>query len=65
MTTKKKKVGRPALAKKEAKRNILTLRLKDEEVKEIQIIAERSGLTMSEWIRKALRKQLDDDSRST
>lgn len=57
-------MGRPKISKAEARNRVFTIRLKDEEIKEIQIIAEQQGLTLSEYVRKALRKQLDVDSRN-
>lgn len=65
MANEKKKMGRPALAKRESKRNMFTLRLKDEEIKEIQIIAEQQGLTVSEWSRNTLLKAIQLAKRNT
>ncbi|MDO8527163.1 MAG: hypothetical protein Q7T03_05685 [Deltaproteobacteria bacterium] len=58
MNVDKKKMGRPKVSKKEAKRNIFTLRLKDKEIKQIQKLARKENLTVSEWSRNALQNAL-------
>jgi uncharacterized protein DUF6290 len=52
---KKKKMGRPALPKERRRGNITTLRFQSEERELYEKAATKEGLTLSEWIRKALK----------
>lgn len=51
-----KKRGRPALPKGELKGKIVPMRLKPEDVKLFARAAKASKLTLSEWMRLALRE---------
>lgn len=53
--TKKKKMGRPKLPKGETKK-IFSLRLDKHERKKIEEAAEKEGIAVTKWARKALLK---------
>jgi hypothetical protein len=48
---KPKKVGRPKMAKGEAKGKIVPVRFNADELKRATLAAKRSNQTLSEWIR--------------
>ena len=48
---KPKKVGRPRLAKGEAKGQVVPVRFKAEDIKKITLAAKKNNQTVSEWIR--------------
>jgi hypothetical protein len=50
---KKRKAGRPKLPKGQVK-NVIAIRLTDAEKREYESRAERAGLRLSDWIRRAL-----------
>lgn len=50
----RKKLGRPPVPKKLAKRTLLSVRFSEEERKELERAAEREGLKLSEWARSKL-----------
>ncbi len=54
--TATKKRGRPPLPKGHVKAKIVPMRLKDEDVKLFARAAKASKLTLSEWMRLALRE---------
>jgi predicted HicB family RNase H-like nuclease len=56
MATKKKKMGRPSIPKRQYRGIITTVRLKPEERQVFEQEAEKEGLTLSEWIRQTLKK---------
>lgn len=51
---KPKKVGRPKLAKGEAKGKIVPIRFNAEDLKRVTAAAKASEQTVSEWIRQTL-----------
>jgi hypothetical protein len=51
---KPKKIGRPKLAKGEAKGSIVPVRFSAEDRKRVEAAAKSSGKTVSEWIRSTL-----------
>ena len=53
---KNKSAGRPRLPKDHAKGKIVPVRVKDEEFKSFTKAAKASKQTLSEWIRRTLRK---------
>lgn len=52
---KPKKVGRPKLAKGEAKAHVVVVRLHAEDYKRVQSAAKAKGKKVSEWIRETLK----------
>jgi hypothetical protein len=52
--TKPKKIGRPKLAKGEAKGKIVPVRFNPEDLKNVMAAAKASNKTLSEWIRSTL-----------
>jgi uncharacterized protein (DUF1778 family) len=48
------KLGRPPIAVKERQSHLIALRLKPAEYKAIESAAQKSGLSVSEYIRKTL-----------
>lgn len=50
----KNKIGRPPVPKKLAKGALLSVRFSAEERKALERAAEREGLKLSEWARRAL-----------
>ena len=57
-----KKRGRPPLAKGEVKAKIVPMRLHDADVKLFEKAAKASKVTLSEWMRDALRKAATVDA---
>lgn len=57
--TKPKKVGRPKLAKGEAKGRIVPVRFAPDDLKAITAAAKSSKQTLSEWIRGTLRAAIN------
>lgn len=57
--SKPKKVGRPKLAKGEAKGRIVPVRFAPDELKTITAAAKSSKQTLSEWIRGTLRAAIN------
>ncbi len=55
---KPKKVGRPKLAKGEAKGHLVAVRFQPEDLKKIAAAAKMSKQTVSEWIRGTLNAAL-------
>jgi predicted HicB family RNase H-like nuclease len=55
MREKKAKVGRPKLAKGEARGKMTQFRLQPEEKKMLEDVARKQGLTLSDWIRQTLK----------
>lgn len=55
----KKSVGRPRLGTKNAKGVLMAIRFKQDEARQIEAAAKRSGLSKSEFIRKCLLKSAD------
>ncbi len=55
MRDKKAKVGRPKLAKGEARGEMTQFRLQPEEKKMLEDVARKQGLTLSDWIRQTLK----------
>jgi predicted HicB family RNase H-like nuclease len=55
---KPKKVGRPKLAKGEAKGQLVAVRFQPEDLKKIAAAAKASKQTVSEWIRGTLNAAL-------
>jgi len=51
---KKRKPGRPKLPKGEAKGKIVPIRLTKAEAERLAQAARKNGLTLSEWIRRAV-----------
>ncbi len=54
MTKKKKKRGRPKIARSKYKGKIVNLRVTDAEHRLITRVAEREGLTVAEWMRRLI-----------
>lgn len=55
MPTKKAKLGRPPLPKGEVREKITPIRLQEDERTKFEKAAQKAGLSLSEWIRRALR----------
>ncbi len=55
MRDKKPKVGRPKLAKGEARGKMTQFRLQPDEKKMLEAEAKNQGLTLSDWIRQTLK----------
>jgi predicted HicB family RNase H-like nuclease len=55
---KRKKVGRPPLAKGEAKTIVLQSRVQENEKKAYQNAAKSQGVDLSTWIRQTLNKHI-------
>ena len=55
---KPKKVGRPKMAKGEAKGKIVPVRFNADDIKRVEAAAKTSGQTVSEWIRQTLRQSI-------
>ncbi len=51
---KPKKIGRPRLAKKDAKGSIVPVRFKAEDLEKIAKAAKAKNQTVSEWVRSTL-----------
>jgi hypothetical protein len=51
---KPRKVGRPALSKREAKGRITGIRFSPDEYKRIEAAAKASGMKISKWMRRTL-----------
>lgn len=60
MPTKKRKVGRPALSKGEARGKITPVRLQDHERIVYEKAARKAKLSLSEWIRQSLRTTVEN-----
>ena len=56
---KLKKPGRPFLAKNQAKAESITIRLQAGERASLEQAASKEKITLSEWIRRALKSALD------
>jgi hypothetical protein len=56
---KPKKVGRPKLARGEAKCKIVPIRLNAEDLKNVTAAARAKGQTVSEWVRSTLNSALE------
>ena len=56
---KPKKVGRPKLAKGEAKGKIVPVRFNAEDLKRVTAAAKASKQTVSEWVRSTLYAKLE------
>jgi hypothetical protein len=54
MKATKPRVGRPAVAKDKAKGSLLSVRLSADERAALDAAAERAGVKLSEWARRAL-----------
>ena len=48
------RIGRPPLAKKERKATLLSVRLTEEERRDVERAAKASGVGLSEWARRVL-----------
>jgi hypothetical protein len=48
------RIGRPPLAKKERKATLLSVRLTEEERREVERAAKTAGVGLSEWARRIL-----------
>jgi hypothetical protein len=48
------RIGRPPLAKKERKATLLSVRLTEEERREVERAAKAAGVGLSEWARRVL-----------
>ena len=57
--SKPKKVGRPKLAKGEAKGQLVAVRFQPEDLKKIAAAAKTNKQTVSEWIRCTLNSALE------
>ena len=55
---KKRKPGRPKLAKGEAKRQIVPIRFNEADIKQITVAAKVSNQTVSAWVRGAVRESI-------
>ena len=53
MPTKKRKVGRPALPRGQAKAVMARIRLQENERAAFEKAAQKAGLSLSEWMRQA------------
>jgi predicted HicB family RNase H-like nuclease len=58
MREKRKKVGRPPLAKGEAKTIVLQSRVQETEKKAYQNAAKSAGIDLSTWIRQTLNQAI-------
>jgi len=58
MKARKRKAGRPALPKAQVK-NVVAIRLTDEEKEAYQRKANGKGVRLSEWIREALQHAVE------
>jgi hypothetical protein len=56
---KPKKVGRPKMAKGEAKGKIVPIRFNAEDLKKVTAAAKANKQTVSEWVRSTLYAKLD------
>ncbi len=56
---KPKKVGRPKLAKGEAKGKIVPIRFNAEDIKKVTAAAKANKQTVSEWVRSTLYARLE------
>jgi hypothetical protein len=56
--TKPKKVGRPKMAKGEAKGKIVPIRFNAEDIKKVTAAAKAKNQTVSEWVRSTLNANL-------
>jgi hypothetical protein len=54
MPTRKKKIGRPIVPKREYRGEVFSLRLKAEEAKNVRRAIETANEKPSEWMREAL-----------
>jgi hypothetical protein len=54
-----KKLGRPKLARGEAKGHILPVRFRSEDLKAIAAAAKRNNQTVSEWIRSIVHAAIE------
>ena len=59
MPEKKPKVGRPKLAKGEARGTMTQFRLQPNERKAFEQAAKKEGLTLSDWIRETLKQKIE------
>ncbi len=57
--TEIKKPGRPRLAKEHVKDNYVPMRLNNEDFAKFAKAAQKSGQSLSEWIRLTLRKAVE------
>jgi len=60
MRTRKRKAGRPALPKGEARGKITPVRLQDQERVVYEKTARKAGLSLSEWIRQSLKTTVEN-----
>jgi hypothetical protein len=58
-TQKPKKVGRPKLAKGEAKGKIVPIRFNADDLKKVTAAAKANRQTVSEWVRSTLYAKLE------
>lgn len=56
MTTAKKRIGRPPLAKKERKATHLSVRVTLDEYRGVERAAKTAGVPVSEWLRGTILK---------
>ena len=56
--SKPKKVGRPKMAKGEAKGRIVPVRFRPDDLKRMEAAAKASKLSLSEWIRSTIHASL-------
>lgn len=56
---KPKKVGRPKMAKGEAKGKIVPIRFNAEDIKRVTMAAKANKQTVSEWVRSTLYAKLE------
>jgi hypothetical protein len=56
---KPKKVGRPKMAKGQAKGKIVPIRFNAEDIKKVASAAKASNQTVSEWVRSTLYAKLE------
>ncbi len=61
MPGKRLKVGRPKLAKGEARGKMTQFRLQPDEKKMLQAEAKKQGLTLSDWMRQTLKAAVGHD----
>jgi hypothetical protein len=57
-TQKPRKVGRPKMAKGEAKGKIVPVRFNAEDLKKVTVAAKSKNQTVSEWVRSTLHASL-------
>jgi hypothetical protein len=55
---KKAKMGRPKMAKGEAKGRIVPVRFRPEDLKRIELAAKAANQTVSEWVRSTIHATL-------